>query len=102
MPQIMDISSWDVIRNTKGDVVITVPPMPRPVLVLVALDAVYILTTGAPVRLVSSQGVLDTVDSARTLIVAEADERIVRETLVATAATPYNLDERTNHELEAA
>jgi hypothetical protein len=102
MRPMIEINNWDAIRNTRGDVVIIVPPIPRPVLAIVALDAVYVLTSGLPVRLVGSLGILDTVDTARTLVIAEADERIVRETLVSVAATAYAMDERTGNELEAA
>ena len=102
MPPITDISSWDAIRNTQGDVVLTIPPVPRPRMVLVAADAVYILTDGLPLRLSDSDGVIGIVVGARTLVIAEADERISRETLVPVARTPYHLDGRTTDELEAA
>ena len=102
MPSIIDIASWDAIRNTQGDVVLTVPPIPRPRIVLVAADAVYVVTDGSPVKLIESASILTLVSAARSVVIAEADERISRETLVSVATTPYHLDERTIDELEAA
>jgi hypothetical protein len=102
MLRIIDNTSWDAIENTEGDVVLTIPPSPRPRLVLVAADAVYVVTDGLPIRLVGSATILSVVSGARTVVIAEADERIHRETLVAVAETPHHLEGQTENELEAA
>lgn len=102
MPTIIDISCWDAIENTEGDVVLTIPPSPRPRTLLVAGDAVYIITDSLPIRLTGSKSILDLVAKARSVVIAEADERISRETLVAVAVTPYHLEGHHQHELEAA
>lgn len=102
MPPVIEISSWDAIENTARDVLVVVPPIPRPILALVAEDAVYIVTDGLAVRLVDSHGIIDLVTGARTFVVAEAHEHIVRETMIQVMRINQHLDGVRVYDLEAA
>lgn len=101
MPSVIETSSWDAIESTIGDVVIILPPIPRPRIVLVAADAVYLMTDGLPIRLLGSEGVRRVVAAARTLVVSEAHEHIVRETLLQVATTNHRLDGEDVNDLAA-
>lgn len=74
--------SWDIIETPAGDVVITIAPGDRPRSVLVCADGIYVGTEGRPLLLFDSLRCAGVVGRARTVVVAEADEAIARETLV--------------------
>lgn len=102
MPSVIEISSWDVIQTKSGHVVVILPPIPQPRGILIAADGVYVVTMGHPVRLHSSFHMRGVVGKALLVVVAEAHECIVRETLVPTAWSDIHLDGEEIDELAAA
>ena len=76
------VSSWDLIETPARNITIVVFPGPRPVSVLAAADGLFIGTQDGPRYLVGSANLSTKVSGARSVVVAEADEAIVRETLV--------------------
>lgn len=71
-------------------------------MVIGALDAIYVVTDGLPVRLVGSGPVIDVIMRSRTVVVAEAHEHIARETLVRMVAVKQHLDGEPNDDRQAA
>ena len=102
MTSVIEILSWDMITTRSGDLVVIIPPIPQPRGILLARDAVYILTQGLPVRLVASVSVMAVVERSRTVVLGEAHEHIVRETLVPVARINLNLNGESLDELAAA
>jgi len=102
MPPILEIASWDAIETTKGDVVIVLPPIPRPRGVVVADDGVYVVTVASPIRLTSSMALRSVIMRGRMLVVAEAHEHIARETLVPVAYLAQQDDGARINDLQAA
>lgn len=93
---------WDAIENTAGDVVVIVPPMPLPLAMVVTEDGVDVATAGSILRLEESAALREVILRARTVVVAEADERIVRETLVPTFRTKPKPASEQQNDLQAA
>lgn len=90
-------SSWDIISTPAGDVVITLAPGDRPRTVLVCADGIYVGTEGRPVLLFDSLRCAGVVGRARSVVVAEADEAIVRETLVTVRVDGRNFIKEVPH-----
>jgi len=82
MKSIVDISAWDIVVTKDGGIVVILPPTPRPRCIVVAADAIYLGTAAATMRLVRSAHLAAIVSSARSAVIAEADDLIRRETLV--------------------
>lgn len=102
MPPITDINSWDAIESTTGDVVITLHPLPRPKGVAVVGDEVFVVTCSRSYRLAGSARLCEVVLRATTLVVAEAHEHIVRETLVPVALITQEHQGEREDDLQAA
>lgn len=82
MKPTLDIRNWDVIESPAGDIVVIVPPIPRPRLLVTGMGDALIGTDGARMRLVQSEYLRNVLANARSIVIAECDECIVRETLV--------------------
>lgn len=107
MRTIVDINSWDMVETQDGIIIVILPPSPKPRCALIALDAIYIGTNAATLRLVSSEQTREIVEKAKALIVAEADDMIRRETLVPIRITniafgPIGEENERNNERVAA
>lgn len=102
MPPITDLAAWDAIESTAGDVVIVVHPIPRPKGVAVFEDAVYLVTCSCSYRLSASKAICAVVLRAASVVIAEAHEHIVRETLVPVAQIIQELEGEREDDLQAA
>lgn len=77
-----EIRNWDIIHTPERNVVITTPPLPRPRAVLTGSGDIVIGTDGLAMVLAQSAHLSRLMAQARTIVIAECDEHIVRETLV--------------------
>ncbi len=82
MKPVIRIENWDAIQAPNGAITLIIPPIPAPKTVELRGKDVCILTAGFPVLLVSSDKIAKIISSLSCLLIAEADEQTVRETLV--------------------
>lgn len=76
------VSLWDAITTPQNHLVIVINPVPRPRGIILDEKGVVILTHGLPLRLNNSCNLSDVVRKSASIVIAEAHEHIVRETLV--------------------
>lgn len=82
MKPVIRIENWDAIQAPNGAITLIIPPIPAPGMVDLKGKDVCILTAGLPVVLVSSDKIAKIISSLSFVLIAEADEKTVRETLV--------------------
>ena len=78
------------------------PEILLPLAMVVTEDGVDVATAGSILRLEESAALREVILRARTVVVAEADERIVRETLVPTFRTKPKPASEQRNDLQAA
>lgn len=81
MKPVIRISNWDAIQAPNGAITLIIPPIPSPRSVELRGKEICIQTAGLPVVLVSSNKIAKIISSLSFVLIAEADERTVRETL---------------------
>lgn len=82
MRAVIETNAWDMLRTPEGHMVLVVPPCARPIAVVADDDGLHLVTAGAVHSLPASAHLADAVGAAASLVVVEADEGVLRETIV--------------------
>lgn len=73
---------WDLILKPAYPPVLVVPPMAYPLMAIYLEEGLGILTRHQMVMMMGSRHLAEHLEDAQAIIVAEADERLRRETLI--------------------